>query len=180
MRETLNKGPRGLFYEPPVSTFPGFVPPCLPTKAKQPPSGVAWLHEIKHDGFRVIAWKDGKRLNSSRPGNDLTNRFPLIIEALASLCSRACVIDGEAVVCDEGWHPELRSHPVPQAHWERLPLRLRSDRVQRRRPAAISLGAGHPLALPGGNTREQSPWITRCFSNLRQIAPPNASWWKSC
>jgi hypothetical protein len=29
----------------------GFVPPCLPTKAPEPPSGQTWLHEIKHDGF---------------------------------------------------------------------------------------------------------------------------------
>jgi bifunctional non-homologous end joining protein LigD len=35
----------------------GFVPPCLPTKAPQPPSGDTWIHEIKHDGFRVIARK---------------------------------------------------------------------------------------------------------------------------
>jgi ATP-dependent DNA ligase len=35
----------------------GFIPPCLPTKAPQPPSGTLWLHEIKHDGFRVIARK---------------------------------------------------------------------------------------------------------------------------
>src|ERR1700720_2702516 len=33
----------------------GFVAPCLPTNAPQPPSGELWLHEIKHDGFRVIA-----------------------------------------------------------------------------------------------------------------------------
>ena len=33
----------------------GFIPPCLPTKAPQPPTGAVWLHEIKHDGFRVIA-----------------------------------------------------------------------------------------------------------------------------
>ena len=51
----------------------GFVPPCLPTKAQEPPSGEAWLHEIKHDGFRVIARKDGNRVRLySRPGNDLT------------------------------------------------------------------------------------------------------------
>jgi hypothetical protein len=37
----------------------GFIQPCLPTKAPQPPTGDAWLHEIKHDGFRVIARKDG-------------------------------------------------------------------------------------------------------------------------
>ncbi len=77
---------------------PGFVPPCLPTKAPQPPTGEAWLHEIKHDGFRVIARKDGNRVRLySRPGNDLTYRFPLIVEALARLRSRSCIIDGEAV-----------------------------------------------------------------------------------
>jgi bifunctional non-homologous end joining protein LigD len=72
----------------------GFVPPSLPTKAPQPPSGDVWLHEIKHDGFRVIARKDGNRVRLySRPGNDLTYRFPLIVESLARLRSRSCIID---------------------------------------------------------------------------------------
>ena len=72
-----------------------FVPPCLPTKAQQPPTGDAWLHEIKHDGFRVVARKDGGRVRLySRPGNDLTYRFTLIVELLARLRSRS--IDGEA------------------------------------------------------------------------------------
>ena len=80
----------------------GFVPPCLPTKAPAPPSGALWLHEIKHDGFRIVARKDGKRVRLySRPGNDLTYRFPLIVEALAELRSRSCIIDGEAVACDD-------------------------------------------------------------------------------
>jgi ATP-dependent DNA ligase len=62
------------------------------------------LHEIKHDGFRVIARKEGQRVKLySRPGNDLTKRFPLIVEALAKLRSRSCIIDGEAVACgDDG------------------------------------------------------------------------------
>jgi ATP-dependent DNA ligase len=77
----------------------GFIAPCLPTKAPTP-SGVEWLHEIKHDGFRVIARKHGERVRLySRPGNDLTDRFPLIVEALAKLRSRSCIIDGEAVAC---------------------------------------------------------------------------------
>ena len=60
-----------------------------------------WLHEIKHDGFRVIARKDGNRVRLySRPGNDLPYRFPLIVESVARLRSRSCIIDGEAVVCD--------------------------------------------------------------------------------
>ena len=37
-----------------------------------------------------------------RRGNDLIYRFPLIVEALARLRSRSCIIDGEAVSCDEG------------------------------------------------------------------------------
>src|SRR5438105_12161143 len=86
----------------------GFIAPCLPTKAPQPPSGDAWLHEIKHDGFRVIARKDSNRVRLySRPGNDLTSRFLLIVEALARLRSRSCIIDGEAVCCDEDGMPSF-------------------------------------------------------------------------
>src|SRR5262245_4241350 len=80
----------------------GFIAPCLPMKAQQPPSGAIWLHEIKWDGFRVIARKIGKRVRLySRPGNDLTYRFPLIVETLARLRSRSCIIDGEAVACGQ-------------------------------------------------------------------------------
>jgi bifunctional non-homologous end joining protein LigD len=81
----------------------GFIAPCLPTKAERPPSGEMWLHEIKHDGFRVIARKDGTQVRLySRPGKDLTYRFPLIVETVARLRPRSCIIDGEAVVCDSG------------------------------------------------------------------------------
>jgi hypothetical protein len=81
----------------------GFIAPCLPTNAPTP-SGAEWLHEIKFDGFRVIARKNDKRVKLySRPGNDLTDRFPFIVEAFAKLRSRSCIIDGEAVACaDDG------------------------------------------------------------------------------
>jgi bifunctional non-homologous end joining protein LigD len=79
-----------------------FIAPCLPSLAPQAPPGEEWLHEIKHDGFRVIARKNGNRVRLySRPGNDLTNRFPMIVGALASLRPRSSVIDGEAVACGE-------------------------------------------------------------------------------
>jgi bifunctional non-homologous end joining protein LigD len=87
------------------STLPaGFIPPCLPTAAPSAPSGDQWLHEIKHDGIRVIARKEDTRIRLySRPGNDLTKRFPLIVEALLRLRASSCIIDGEAVVCrDDG------------------------------------------------------------------------------
>jgi ATP-dependent DNA ligase len=79
-----------------------FIAPCLPTKTDKLPSGGQWLHEIKHDGFRIIARKNGAQVRLySRPGNDLTDRFPLIVETLARLRSRSCIIDGEAVACDD-------------------------------------------------------------------------------
>jgi bifunctional non-homologous end joining protein LigD len=80
----------------------GFIAPCLPTKTGKLPSSGQWLHEIKHDGFRIIARKKGAQVRLySRPGNDLTYRFPLIVETLAGLRSRSCIIDGEAVACDD-------------------------------------------------------------------------------
>jgi bifunctional non-homologous end joining protein LigD len=78
------------------------IAPCLPTKTDKLPSGTEWLHEIKHDGFRIIACKKGAHVRlGSRPGNDLTRRFPLIVDALSRLRSRSCIIDGEAVACDD-------------------------------------------------------------------------------
>jgi ATP-dependent DNA ligase len=60
--------------------------PCLPRPAKEPPAGPDWIHEIKHDGFRVIARRDGKKVRLiSRRGKDLTYRFPLVVQAVAAL-----------------------------------------------------------------------------------------------
>jgi bifunctional non-homologous end joining protein LigD len=80
---------------------PGIIEPCLPTPAKAPPSGPGWLHEIKHDGIRILARRDpaGVRL-ITRHGNDFTSRFPFIAIAVSKLPVRSCLIDGEAVVCD--------------------------------------------------------------------------------
>jgi ATP-dependent DNA ligase len=41
-------------------THPGLeiIEPCLPSPAKAPPSGPGWIHEIKHDGFRILARRD--------------------------------------------------------------------------------------------------------------------------
>jgi bifunctional non-homologous end joining protein LigD len=86
----------------PRSLPAGFIAPCLPIKTDKFPSGSEWLHEIKHDGFRVIAREDGDRVRLySRPGNDMARRFPLIVETLGRLRSRSCIIDGEAVACDD-------------------------------------------------------------------------------
>ena len=76
--------------------LPGGFEPCIPTAARVPPSGPGWLHEIKHDGYRLIARREGSRVR--RRGHDWSERFPRIREALASLRARSATIDGEAVV----------------------------------------------------------------------------------
>jgi bifunctional non-homologous end joining protein LigD len=80
----------------------GIIEPCLPSPAKAPPSGPGWLAEIKHDGFRIVARRDsaGVRL-ITRAGNDFSSRFPFIAMAVSRLPVRSCLIDGEAIVCDE-------------------------------------------------------------------------------
>jgi bifunctional non-homologous end joining protein LigD len=79
----------------------GFIEPCLPSLADRPPSGSEWLHEIKHDGFRLLACRNAAGIRLlTRNGNDFTGRYPLIVEALDALRVRSCVIDGEAVACD--------------------------------------------------------------------------------
>jgi ATP-dependent DNA ligase len=80
----------------------------MPMTAPRPPSGPLWLHEIKHDGFRLIAQKHGERVKLyGRHGNDLTKRFPLIVEAMMRLRASSCVIDGEAVTCGEDGIPSF-------------------------------------------------------------------------
>ena len=58
-----------------------FIEPCLPRSAKQPPAGPDWIHEIKHDGFRMMVRRDaaGVRL-LTRNGIDWTTRFPAIAD----------------------------------------------------------------------------------------------------
>jgi len=81
---------------------PGFIEPCIPTQADKPPVGPEWIHEIKHDGYRLIVRKKDDRVRLfTRRGYDWTDRFPLIRDAVAALRQRALVLDGEAVVCDD-------------------------------------------------------------------------------
>ena len=60
----------------------GFIEPCLPSKAVRPPSGPLWVHEIKHDGYRLMVRRDGSRVRCfTRNGHDWADRFPAIVDA---------------------------------------------------------------------------------------------------
>src|SRR5947209_5148335 len=76
----------------------------LPSKVI--PLGKQWVYELKFDGFRGIALKDGARVRLlSRNGNDLGKRFPRIVEALGQLPCRSAVLDGEIVCLDPEGKP---------------------------------------------------------------------------
>jgi ATP-dependent DNA ligase len=78
----------------------GFVTPCIPTRATKPPAGPDWVHEIKHDGYRLIVRRDGDTVRLfTRRGYDWSGRYPAIARAAAKLRARSFTIDGEAVVC---------------------------------------------------------------------------------
>jgi bifunctional non-homologous end joining protein LigD len=78
----------------------------------------------------------------SRPGNDLPHRFPLIVEALARLRSRSCIIDGEAVACGDDGVPSF-------------------DRIRyRRRDASVFLYAFDLIEL-NGNDVQRDPLEVR-------------------
>jgi bifunctional non-homologous end joining protein LigD len=81
----------------------GFVRPCEPTLVDRPPAaGAGWLHEVKHDGFRILALKRGERvLVWSRRGADFTDRFFRIADAVRGLNADEAMIDGEAVVLQD-------------------------------------------------------------------------------
>jgi bifunctional non-homologous end joining protein LigD len=73
--------------------------PCIPTRGTKVPAGPDWLHEIKHDGYRLIVHRDGKRVRLfTRNGHDWSSRYPLIVEAALRNRDRSFVIDGEALL----------------------------------------------------------------------------------
>jgi bifunctional non-homologous end joining protein LigD len=83
----------------------GAIPfqPCLPRPVNTPPTGHGWVHEIKHDGFRILARRGERHVRLfTRNGYDFTTCFPKITAAVAALPLQSCVIDGEAIVVDKG------------------------------------------------------------------------------
>jgi bifunctional non-homologous end joining protein LigD len=78
----------------------GFIEPCIPTRAVKPPGGPDWVHEIKHDGYRLIVHRDGDAVRLfTRRGYDWTDRYPAIARAAAKLRAKSFTMDGEAAVC---------------------------------------------------------------------------------
>jgi bifunctional non-homologous end joining protein LigD len=79
-----------------------FVEPMKAKLVEKPPAAGDWIYELKFDGIRLIIVKTDKKVSLfSRNQNDLSARFPEIVEAITDLPARECVIDGEVVALDD-------------------------------------------------------------------------------
>jgi bifunctional non-homologous end joining protein LigD len=83
---------------------PGFIRPCQPVLSLKVPVGDDWIHELKHDGFRILAFKDGDAVRLwSRNGRDWSGEFVAVTDAMRALPFKRIMLDGEAVAhCLDG------------------------------------------------------------------------------
>ncbi len=86
----------------------GFVQPAQPTLVAKPPAGPEWIHEVKHDGYRLLARKDaGRVVLWSRHGTDFTDKLPKIAAAVRSLPVVNTLLVGEAAVFRPDGHSDF-------------------------------------------------------------------------
>src|SRR5437764_490254 len=138
------------------------VRPMLASSAAELPEGPDWSYEVKWDGYRAIAVKDGASVHlSSRNVKDLTREYPMVAAAVRSLPHGAAMLDGEIVAIDD------RGRPTFQALHHRTTRGIRivyyafdvlhldgrdlmKQPLDERRAALTRVVAGSPLLLSDG------------------------------
>ncbi len=117
------------------------VEPQLATLAAKVPAGRGWAHEVKFDGFRILAHARGGGVSlRTRGGLDWTHRFPALDDALKGLVAESAVLDGEAVALDG----EGRSH-----------FQLLQNALSEKRTDAVVYYVFDLLELDGRDLREE-------------------------
>lgn len=87
-----------------------FVDPALATRVEKAPAGDAWIHEIKYDGYRLVASVSGEAVRLyTRNGLDWTGRFQTIADALAKLGLKDVMLDGEVAVAQANGRTDFAS-----------------------------------------------------------------------
>jgi bifunctional non-homologous end joining protein LigD len=106
------------------SAKPRFIEPMKPKLVDAPPAG-NWVYELKFDGIRALAVKDGTRVNLiSRNENELRGRFPEIAEAVKELSIKESVIDGEVVALDEKGRSSFQLLQALEMEGRKSPVRF--------------------------------------------------------
>jgi bifunctional non-homologous end joining protein LigD len=177
--------------------------PCLPTRGKEVPPGADWIHEIKHDGYRMIVQRDGKRLRLfTKNGHDWTDRYPLIVESALRNRSSQFVIDGEVVLLGvdgvsdfDGLHARNHDDEVQLYAFDALaldgedlralPLHLRKNNLARllaRRPDGIFVAPFEDGEIDPRLFTEACKFGLEGFVSKRRHSPyragPSKSWVK--
>jgi bifunctional non-homologous end joining protein LigD len=142
-------------WRPDLHARPTSFEPCLPTKGTKVPDRPDWIHEIKHDGYRLIVQREDKRVRLfTRNGHDWTDRYPRMVEAALRNRNSSFVLDGEAVLLDangisdfNGLHSRKHDTEVQLYAFDclaadgddlrRLPLSLRKTNLARILPRRI-------------------------------------------
>ncbi|MCK1315391.1 DNA ligase [Bradyrhizobium sp. 23] len=132
---------------------------CLATAGKQVPLGPDWIHEVKHDGYRMLVIRENERVRLfSRNGTDCTQRYPWIAEAALKNRQKHFVVDGAVILGIDGisdfnaLHSRKHEHEVQLYAFDvlamggddlrQLPLHLRKTNLERllaRRPDGITV-----------------------------------------
>ena len=171
----------------------GFIKPCLPSKVSRRLPARSGVHEIKHDGYRLIVRRVGLRVRCfTRNGNNWADRFPSIVE-VARLEAHSFLIDGEVVVVREDGAPDFHAlrikHRGPEAalyafdllehngaDLRDLPLIERKQRLARllgraKGKSSISMSICQMTARTCSSTSAGWGWRALCRSGLmRPIA----------
>ena len=95
----------------------GFILPCQPVLSQQIPTGSEWIHELKWDGYRIIARREAGRVCLwSRNGRNWADAFLSIVAAVERLPIESVILDGEAVCCSRTADPtSMRCDPSTPA-----------------------------------------------------------------
>jgi bifunctional non-homologous end joining protein LigD len=135
------------------------IKPMMATAAAELPTGPDWTYEVKWDGYRTMAVKDGQRVTLiSRNLKDVTAQYPPVSAAVAALAARSATLDGELVALDENGRPSFQALQHRATSVNRIVLyafdllTLNGEDLSRRpldeRRAALSrVVAGSPVLL---------------------------------
>ena len=113
----------------PLNAPPGFIHPCRPIVAKRPPGGPNWVHELKHDGYRLqIHVRDGRVRLYTMNAADWTRRYPRIVEHAARIKGSAIIdaevvwLDGEGVAQFDALYSRVMDHAAIACAFDLLML----------------------------------------------------------
>lgn len=96
---------------------PAFVEPMMAKAVAELPAGPEWAYEVKWDGYRALAVKDGANAElRSRNNKSLSGDFPGVVAAVAMLKAKTAVLDGEAVALDVTGRPSFQALQNRRTH----------------------------------------------------------------